>query len=129
MLASLNHPDIGGIYDLQEAEDSRFLVLEMVEGETLAERIRRGPLPVDEALHIAKSICEAVEAAHEKGVVHRDLKPANTKITPDGAVKVLDDRKPVWTPDGKRIAFASIVLMGHSTFTGSVRMERVKSSG
>jgi Tol biopolymer transport system component len=84
------NPNIAAIYDLQEAENSRFLVLELVEGETLAERIRRGPLPVDEALHIAKSICDAVEAAHEKGVVHRDLKPANVKITPEGAVKVLD---------------------------------------
>jgi eukaryotic-like serine/threonine-protein kinase len=90
VLASLNHPNIAAIYDLQEAENSRFLVLELVEGETLAERIRRGPLPVDEALHIAKSICEAVEAAHEKGIIHRDLKPANIKLTPDGKVKVLD---------------------------------------
>jgi eukaryotic-like serine/threonine-protein kinase len=90
VLASLNHPGIASIYDLQEAEGSQFLVLEMVEGETLDERIRRGPLPVDEALHIAKSICEAVEAAHEKGIIHRDLKPSNVKITPDGSVKVLD---------------------------------------
>src|SRR5688572_16596664 len=90
VLASLNHPNIAAIYDLQEANGSRFLVLELVEGETLAERIKRGPLPVDEALNIAKSICEALEAAHEKGVIHRDLKPANVKITPDGKVKVLD---------------------------------------
>ena len=90
VLASLNHPNIAAIYDLQEAKGSRFLVLELVEGETLAERVKRGPLPIDEALSIAKSICEALEAAHEKGVVHRDLKPANVKITPDGKVKVLD---------------------------------------
>src|SRR5215471_16117888 len=90
VLASLNHPNIAGIYDLQEAEGSRFLVLELVDGETLADRIQRGPLPVEEALRITKSICEAVEAAHEKGIVHRDLKPANVKITPDGTVKVLD---------------------------------------
>src|SRR5262249_28697583 len=90
VLASLNHPNIAAIYDLQEAEGSRFLVLELVEGETLADRIQRGPIPVNEALNIAKSICEALEAAHEKGVVHRDLKPANVKITPDGKVKVLD---------------------------------------
>jgi serine/threonine-protein kinase len=90
VLASLNHPNIAAIYDLQEAEGSRFLVLELVEGETLADRIQRGPIPVNEALSIAKSICEALEAAHEKGVVHRDLKPANVKITPDGKVKVLD---------------------------------------
>ena len=90
VLASLNHPNIAAIYDLQEAKGSRFLVLELVEGETLAERIQRGPISIDEALNIAKSICEALEAAHEKGVIHRDLKPANIKITPEGKVKVLD---------------------------------------
>lgn len=90
VLASLNHPNIAAIYDVQEAAGSRFLVLELVEGDTLAERIRRGPIPLDEALHIANSISEAIEAAHEKGVIHRDLKPANVKITPDGTVKVLD---------------------------------------
>jgi eukaryotic-like serine/threonine-protein kinase len=90
VLASLNHPNIAGIHSLEEADGSRFLVLELVEGETLAERIKRGPIPVDESLNIARNICEALEAAHEKGVVHRDLKPANVKITPDGKVKVLD---------------------------------------
>src|SRR2546422_3177944 len=90
VLASLNHPNIAGIYDLQEASGSRYLVLELVEGETLADRIARGPIPVEEALEIAKHICEALEAAHEKGIVHRDLKPANVKITPEGKVKVLD---------------------------------------
>jgi serine/threonine protein kinase len=90
VLASLNHPNIGAIYDVQQAEEMRFLVLELVEGETLEERIQRGPIPVEEALDAAKHICEALEAAHEKGVVHRDLKPANVKITPVGRVKVLD---------------------------------------
>jgi serine/threonine-protein kinase len=90
VLASLNHPSIGAIYDLQEVDGSRFLVLELVEGQTLADRIARGPIPIDEALQIAKSICEPLEAAHEKGIVHRDLKPANIKITPEGKVKVLD---------------------------------------
>src|SRR5437899_7001463 len=90
VLASLNHPNIAAIYDLQEANGSRYLVLELVQGETLAERIARGPTPVEEALDIAKNICEALEAAHEKGIVHRDLKPANIKITPEGRVKVLD---------------------------------------
>src|SRR5215510_5593995 len=90
VLASLNHPNIAAIYDLQEPDGSRCLVLELVEGETLAERIARGPIPVGEALDIAKYICEALEAAHEKGIIHRDLKPANVKITPDGKVKVLD---------------------------------------
>src|SRR6516162_11074837 len=86
LLASLNHPNIGAIYDLQEANNTRFLVLELVEGETLAERIQRGPVPVEEALKIAHSICEALEAAHERGIIHRDLKPGNVKITPDGKV-------------------------------------------
>jgi hypothetical protein len=90
VLASLNHPNIGAIYDLEEANGARFLVLELVEGETLAERIARGPIPIEEALTIAKQIVEALEAAHERGIVHRDLKPANVKITPDGKVKVLD---------------------------------------
>jgi serine/threonine protein kinase len=90
VLASLNHPNIAAIYDFEEANGSRFLVLELVDGETLADRLQRGPIPVDEALEVAKHICEALEAAHEKGIVHRDLKPANIKITPDGKVKVLD---------------------------------------
>src|SRR5262249_8919991 len=91
VLASLNHPNIAAIYDLQEANDTRFLVLELVEGETLADRIAgRRALPVAESLNIAAQICEGLEAAHEKGIVHRDLKPANVKITPEGNVKVLD---------------------------------------
>jgi serine/threonine protein kinase len=90
VLASLNHTNIAAIYDLEEAEGSRFLVLEFVEGETLAERIGRGAIPVEEALNIARNICEALEAAHEKGITHRDLKPANIKLTSDGKVKVLD---------------------------------------
>src|SRR5262245_12932547 len=90
VLASLNHPNIAAIYDLQEANGAQFLVLELVEGETLADRTARGPIPVEEALSIAKSICEALEAAHERGIIHRDLKPANVKVTPDGKVKVLD---------------------------------------
>src|SRR5215468_10418695 len=90
VLASLNHPNIAAIYDFQEANGSWFLILELIEGETLADRIARGPIPVADALEIAKDICEALEAAHEKGIIHRDLKPANVKITPDGTVKVLD---------------------------------------
>ena len=90
VLASLNHPNIAAIYGLEESGGRKFLVMELVAGETLAERIKRGPIPVDEALRIAKQICEALEAAHEKGIIHRDLKPANVKITPDGKVKVLD---------------------------------------
>src|SRR5439155_1173610 len=90
VLASLNHPNIAAIYDIEEVNDTRFLVLELVEGATLAERIQREPIPVEEALDIAKHVCDALEAAHEKGIIHRDLKPANVKIAADGKVKVLD---------------------------------------
>jgi len=90
VLASLNHPNIASIYGLEEADGKRFLVLELVEGETLAERIKKGPLPVEEALEVCRQIAEGLESAHEKGVIHRDLKPANVKITPEGKVKVLD---------------------------------------
>src|SRR6516164_3821469 len=90
VLASLNHPNIAGIYDVEEASGLRYLVLELVEGETLADRIARGPIPVEEAMRIALQICEALEAAHERGIIHRDLKPANVKLTPEGKVKVLD---------------------------------------
>ena len=90
VLASLNHPNIAAIYGLENENDKKFLVMELVPGESLAERIRRGAIPVGEALAIAKQIAEALEAAHETGIIHRDLKPANIKITPDGKVKVLD---------------------------------------
>ena len=90
VLASLSHPNIAGIYGLEESDGIRALVMELVEGETLADRISRGPIPLDEALPIAKQIAEALEAAHEQGVIHRDLKPANIKIRPDGTVRVLD---------------------------------------
>jgi len=90
ILASLNHPNIAAIHGIEEAEGTRALVLELVEGPTLADRIAQGPIPVDEALPIAKQIAEALEAAHEAGVIHRDLKPANIKVREDGVVKVLD---------------------------------------
>jgi serine/threonine protein kinase len=90
VLASLNHPNIAAIYGLEDSDGQRALVMELVEGPTLAERIAAGPLPLEETLHIAKQIAGALEAAHEKGIVHRDLKPANVKITPEGVVKVLD---------------------------------------
>ena len=90
ILASLNHPNIAQIHGIEEAEGTRALVLELVEGPTLADRIAKGPIPVDEALPIAKQIAEALEAAHEAGVIHRDLKPANIKVREDGTVKVLD---------------------------------------
>ena len=90
LLASLNHPNIAAIYGLEESDGTRFLVLELVEGDTLPEFLAAGPLPVESALKIALQIAEALEAAHQKGVIHRDLKPANIKVTPEGNVKVLD---------------------------------------
>jgi Tol biopolymer transport system component/predicted Ser/Thr protein kinase len=90
VLASLNHPHIAALYGMEEAAGQHFLVMELVEGETLAERLARGPMPVEEVLAIARQIAEALEAAHDKGIVHRDLKPANVKITPDDQIKVLD---------------------------------------
>jgi serine/threonine protein kinase len=90
LLASLNHPNIAAIYGLEESAGTNFLVLELVEGETLADRLKRGPLAVEECLRLALQVAEALEAAHEKGVIHRDLKPANIKVTPEGKVKVLD---------------------------------------
>src|SRR6478736_3510678 len=89
-LAALNHPNIAHIHGLEESDGVRALVMELVEGEDLSQRIVRGALPLDEALPIAKQIADALEAAHEQGVIHRDLKPANIKVRPDGTVKVLD---------------------------------------
>jgi serine/threonine-protein kinase len=91
LLASLNHPNIATIHGLEESNGTSYLVMELVPGETLAERIKRdGAVPVEESLTIARQIAEALEAAHEKGVIHRDLKPANVKLMPEGTVKVLD---------------------------------------
>jgi len=97
-LASLNHPNIAHIHGLEEgrarqagqAGNTAFIVMELVEGEDLSQRIERGAIPIDEALPIAKQIAEALEAAHEQGIIHRDLKPANIKVRADGTVKVLD---------------------------------------
>jgi serine/threonine protein kinase len=90
VLASLNHPHIGAIYGFEDADGVRALVLELIEGETLADRISRGAVPLHEIITIARQIADALEASHEKGIIHRDLKPANIKITPEGVVKVLD---------------------------------------
>ena len=90
VLASLNHPNVAQIYGLEESSNTRCIVMELVEGDTLQERLTHGPIPIDEALPIAKQIAEALEAAHERGIIHRDLKPANIKLTRDGTVKVLD---------------------------------------
>ena len=90
LLASLNHPHIGAIYGFEDAGNVPALVLELVEGDTLDDRVRRGPLPLSEALAVAQQIADALDAAHGSGIIHRDLKPSNVKITPDGVVKVLD---------------------------------------
>jgi serine/threonine protein kinase len=90
VLASLNHAHIGAIYGFEDFCNVHALVMESIEGPTLADRIARGAIPIDETLPIAREIAEALEAAHERGIVHRDLKPANIKITPDGNVKVID---------------------------------------
>src|SRR5262245_7657689 len=90
VLASLNHPHIAAIYGLEEANGTQFLVLELVEGGTVADRLKSGPLPVEEALTVSRQIADALQAAHEKGIIHRDLKPGNIAFTADGHVKVLD---------------------------------------
>jgi serine/threonine-protein kinase len=90
MLAALNHPSVAAIYGLEEADGTKFIVMELVLGETMSEIISRGALPLPESLRIARQIAEALEAAHERGIIHRDLKPANIKVTPEGRVKVLD---------------------------------------
>ena len=90
VLARLNHPNIAQIYGLERSDGTTALVMELVEGETLADRITRGSMLADEALPIARQIAEALEVAHEQGIIHRDLKPANVKLRPDGTVKLLD---------------------------------------
>ncbi len=90
VLASLDHPNIGQIYGIEEAGQTKALVLQLIEGPTLADKIVQGPIPIEDALKIALQMAEGLEAAHEKGVIHRDLKPANVKVTPEGKVKILD---------------------------------------
>ena len=119
VLASLDHPNIGHIHGIVDSEDSRGLVLALIEGPTLADRIEAGPLPLDEAIAISKHIIEALEYAHDRGVVHRDLKPANIKITPEGVVKVLDfglakvlEDEPL--PSSSSLANSPTLTMGHT---------------
>ena len=121
VLASLNHPNIGSIYGLEEAEGIKALVLELVEGPTLADRIKQGPIPLDEALPIAKQITEALEAAHEQGVIHRDLKPANIKVKDDGTVKVLDfGLAKTFTGDAGSDPSESSTMTAAATRTGEI---------
>ena len=119
ILAGLNHPGIAQIYGIEESDDIKALVLELVEGPTLAEWIAQGPIPIDEALPTAKEIAEALEAAHEAGVIHRELKPANIKVREDGTVKVLDfglakalDAAPAGDPDQSPTLTAAATQMG-----------------
>jgi serine/threonine-protein kinase len=122
LLATLNHPNIAGIYGLEQADGVRALVLELVDGPTLADRIALGPLPVDEALLIAGQIADALEAAHEKGVIHRDLKPANIKLTTDDRVKVLDFglAKMLENPAAPATLSMSPTLSVHATYAGVI---------
>ncbi len=122
-LASLNHPHIAQIYGLEESHGVRALVMELIEGDDLSNRIARGPIPIDESLPIATQIAEALESAHEKGIVHRDLKPSNIKLTANGTVKLLDFglakamggdissnfavSQGQFSPDGRWVAYAS----------------------
>jgi len=96
VLASLNHPNIAQIYGLEQSGDSNCIVMELVEGETLADKVKRGPIPIDDAVDIAKQMTDALEAAHERGIIHRDLKPANIKLAPVSL-----------TPDGKHLAYVA----------------------
>src|SRR6516164_9324631 len=123
VLASLNHPNIAQIHGVDDSSGTPALVMELVEGPTLADRIAKGPIPLDEALPIAKQIAEALEAAHEQGIIHRDLKPANIKVRSDGTVKVLDFGlakafDPITTSPG--LATLSPTLSIHATQAGIV---------
>jgi hypothetical protein len=127
VLASLNHPHIAAIYGFDQAGATQFLVLELVEGEDLAERIARGPIPLDEALPIARQIADALEAAHDQGIIHRDLKPANIKVRPDGTVKVLDfglakamEQRSALKAQGSDDAMNSPTLSMHGTQAGII---------
>ena len=126
VLASLNHPHIAAIYGLEESGGVNALVLELVEGETLADRIVHGPVPLDEALSIGRQIAEALETAHEQGVVHRDLKPANIKVTPSGSVKVLDfGLAKFYGPQGPAAAFAADAALAPGETGHYARGDRV----
>src|SRR5213594_4455786 len=125
VLASLNHPHIGAIYGFEDSGDTHALVLELVEGPTLADRIAQGPIPIDEALPIAMQIAEALEAADEQGIIHRDLKPANIKLRKDGTVKVLDFGLAKLTDTGGAGRSSQADLPDSPTLTGAAAVTRV----
>jgi serine/threonine protein kinase len=121
LVAALNHPNIAQVYGLEESDGVLGLVMELVEGDTLADRIARGPIPIPEALPIARQIAEALAAAHEQGIIHRDLKPANVKVRPDGSVKVLDFGLAKWTESaGAADVMNSPTLSARSTQQGLI---------
>ena len=144
VLASLNHPNIAAIYGLEDADGTKALVLELVDGPTLADRIAKGAIPLDEALPIAKQIAEALEAAHEQGIIHRDLKPANVKVRDDGTVKVLDfglakamdagpaaanlTHSPTLSVMAGVVMVGDIDVLGEEPAAGSIAFARPKSS-
>jgi serine/threonine protein kinase len=122
LLASLNHPNIATLYGLEHLDGQHVLVMELVEGEDLSERIRRGAISLEEAAPLAVQIARALEAAHEQGIVHRDLKPANVKLRPDGTVKVLDfGLAKAWEADGSESDLSmSPTLTAHATAAGVI---------
>ena len=122
LLASLNHPGIATLYGFEVSDHVHYLVMELVEGETLAERIARHPVPIEEAISLFKQIAEAIEAAHEKGIVHRDLKPANIKVTPESVVKVLDFglAKAFVEENASSELSQSPTITRHATATGAI---------
>jgi eukaryotic-like serine/threonine-protein kinase len=125
VLASLNHPHIAQIYGLEAHGNAHALVMELVEGDDLAQRLARGPVPIDEALAIAKQLAEALETAHERGIIHRDLKPANIKIRDDGAVKVLDfGLAKALVPSGASAEAAAAELTRSPTVTSPARLRQ-----
>ena len=122
-LAALNHPNIAHIHGIEESGGVRALVMELVEGEDLAQRLKRGAIPLDEALPMARQIAEALEAAHEHGIIHRDLKPANIKVRDDGTVKVLDfGLAKALAGDFAGSASAATPLANSPTFTSPAMM-------
>jgi serine/threonine-protein kinase len=120
VLASLNHPNIAQVHGLEESPGNRCIVMELVDGETIQERLKRGPIPIDEALQIAIQISEALEAAHAKGIVHRDLKPANIKITPGRTVKVLDFGLAKANQDSHDVSLSNSPTMIAASVTGTI---------